>query len=385
MKQHFQIVHMLIWALSIGSCGHSKKQGLPVEEKPSSHGMVVTKEQFEANGMTLRPMEEKEMGTGFTVSGMIDVPPENRAVANTPVGGYVKHTPLLVGDRVQKGQRLVVLENPDFVAIQQEYLETKERLGYLKSEYERQKILLEEKITSQKNFLKAESDYKSALARYTGLKKQLELLHIGTDNADMGKFTSLAPIYAPITGTVSKVYVTMGSYVSPVTPILELVDNGHLHLELAVYEKDIMKVKKGQNIRFRIPEASNEIFEAKVHLIGNTIDENRTINVHGHIENERDHAFLTGMFVEAEIILGETEAFALPMEAFVKKGDTTYFALLQTETGEDGFHFEPIEFHNVKEIEGWGFVPTVPDSLKGRSFLVDGAFALLGSGSGHAH
>ena len=86
---------------------------------------------------------------------MIDVPPENRASVTAFMGGFVKKTPLLVGDRVKKGQLLVVLENQEFVQMQQDYLEVFNQLDYLKAEFERNQTLFKEKIASQKNFLQA--------------------------------------------------------------------------------------------------------------------------------------------------------------------------------------------------------------------------------------
>jgi cobalt-zinc-cadmium efflux system membrane fusion protein len=45
--------------------------------------------------------------------------------------------------------------------------------------------------------------------------------------------------------------------------MLEIIETGHLHLELNVFEKDILKVKVEQDINFTVPEATNEIFHAK--------------------------------------------------------------------------------------------------------------------------
>ena len=71
------------------------------------------------------------------------------------MGGYIKKTPLLIGDVVKKGQLLVTIENPDFITLQQEYMEVKQQLVYLASEYDRQKTMREENITSQKSFSKS--------------------------------------------------------------------------------------------------------------------------------------------------------------------------------------------------------------------------------------
>ncbi|GAL63674.1 efflux RND transporter periplasmic adaptor subunit [Algibacter lectus] len=98
----------------------------------------VTQAQFGQSKMTLGSLEEKSFPNVVSVNGMIDVPPENRAVVNATMGGYIKTTPLLIGDKVLKGQVLVTIENPEFVTIQQNYMEVNEQLTYLKAEYDRQ-------------------------------------------------------------------------------------------------------------------------------------------------------------------------------------------------------------------------------------------------------
>ena len=184
---------------------------------------------------------------------MIDVPPENRAVVNATMGGYIKTTPLLVGNKVKKGEVLVTIENPEFITIQQEYMEVNEQLTFLKSEYDRQVTMKAENITSQKSYLKAKSDYKTAVARHTGLDKQLRMLNISPSRVREGEISSIVSIYAPMSGSITKVNVNKGSYVSPANEIMEIIDTDHIHLELSIFEKDIMKVKKGQEIEENEP------------------------------------------------------------------------------------------------------------------------------------
>lgn len=138
----------------------------------------ISKEQFLKNKMQLGEAEQREFPLLVHASGTVDVPPEKRVVLSDPICGYIKNISLLVGDKVKKGQAIVTIENPEFVAIQQRYMEAKAQRLYLKAEYERQKMMLEEDITSMKNFLKAESAYQTVSASYTGLRKQLSLLNI---------------------------------------------------------------------------------------------------------------------------------------------------------------------------------------------------------------
>jgi len=373
------IIYSLIIAqvILLAGCGEKKNdKTAPAETETSNGKITITKEQFNNNGMALGSLEEKEFPVTIQTNGMIDVPPENRAVVSATMGGYIKQTPLLIGDIVKKGQRLVTIENPEFVTLQQDYMEVKQQLEYLKSEYERQQTLREENITSQKSFLKAESEFKTANARYSGLKKQLSMLNISTSQVEQGNISSTATIYAPISGSITQMNVTKGTYVSPATPILEIIDNDHIHLELSVFEKDIMKVKKGQQIRFRIPEASEETFEAEVYLIGTSISENRTIKVHGHLKDE-SKTFLTGMFVDAAIVTENTSAKALPSEAIVEQ-EGKFYVLRTTATTDAEYSFETLELQPGNSADGFTEIKNADSFSEMDSFLTKGAFDVLG-------
>lgn len=368
---------LLIQVILLFGCGDKKAtETAGAETENTNNGITITKEQFQNSGMVLGSLEEKAFPITVNVNGMIDVPPENRAVVSATMGGYIKKTPLLIGDIVKEGQLLVSIENPEFVTLQQDYMEVKQQLTYLKAEYQRQQTLKEEKITSQKSFLKAESDFKTANARYNGLKKQLTMLHISPTQVEKGNISSTANIYAPIKGSITQMNVTKGTYVSPASPILEIIDNDHIHIELSVFEKDIMKIKKGQAIRFRIPEASEEIFEAEVHLIGASIGENRTIKVHGHLKNE-EKTFLTGMFVDAEIVTETTTTKALPSEGIVEQ-DGKFYVLKTISNMDSKSSFETMEVLIGKTIDGFTEIKNIASFSDSDTFLTKGAFDVLG-------
>jgi len=331
MRRIIYKISILSIVFSLWSCADKENQTLDSDSQNTNvtdERVQVTQAQFEKTNMLLGKLEEKPFHTVVKANGMIDVPPENRAVVSAIKGGYIRTTPLLVGDKVRKGQALVTIENPEFVTMQQQYMEIKGQIDFLKADFERQETMVAENITSQKNYLKAESAYKTAVATLNGLKKQLELLNISTSQVENGNMTSVITVYAPISGSVTKVNVSKGTFVSPATMIMEIIDNEHIHLELSVFEKDIMKLQKGQKIEFKIPEASQDTFEAEVHLIGTSIDQNRTIKVHGHIKDESKYNFLTGMFVNASIVTDSKISKGLPSGAIVNVDGTDQVLML---------------------------------------------------------
>ncbi len=310
------------------SCKDAKVE----ENKTNENGFIkLTSAQFKSGGMQIATPTNQDFDVTVAASGKIDVPPQNRAQVTTFIGGYVKSTTLLVGDKVHKGQALVTLESTEFLDIQKEYLEVAEQIKYLQSEYERQKTLFDEKISSQKNYLKAESDYRKAKGMYQSLKEKLILLKINPANVERGKLTSIVTISSPISGDIVVMNANVGMYIAPSDVILEIVDTQHLHLELAVFEKDILKVKVGQKINFTVPEASKDIFPAEVHLVGKSIEGNdRTINVHGHLDETVKQKLLTGMFVEAKIVLYSKKGIAIPSESLITENNKNFVLLLDT-------------------------------------------------------
>jgi cobalt-zinc-cadmium efflux system membrane fusion protein len=380
MKRHIYTILTLSLTLALYSCGEqSNPTNLAEVESTAAMDkrIQITQAQFEQSNMILGTLEEKSFPNIVSVNGMIDVPPENRAVVNATMGGYIKTTSLLVGDVVRKGQVLVTLENPEFIRLQQEYMEVNEQLSYLKSEYDRQVSMKAENITSQKSFLKAESDYKTAVAKHTGLDKQLRMLNISPSSVRSGNISSVVSIYAPISGSITKVNISKGSYLSPATEILEIIDTDHIHLELSVFEKDIMKIKKGQEIDFKIPEASSDRYKAEVHLVGTSIEENRTIKVHGHLENEEKTHFLTGMFINASIITDSAFAKAVPNEAVVEVDGVFYVLVLDQKEG-DTYYFNQEEVKVKSSYNGFTVIENKSSFDSETKFLTQGAFNLIG-------
>lgn len=335
-----KLLYIFLSGLLLTAC----KQEATVETVAKNEDEIsISKEQFQTMEMEIDSPMEKDFNVGVKATGKIDVPPENRVKITSFLGGYIKSTHLLIGDKIKKGQALVTLENTEFIDIQKDYLEVAEQISYLKSEYERQKTLYDEKITSQKNYLKAESDYKRANGMYQSLKKKLQVLNISPAQVQKGNLTSTITIYAPIAGDVTVMNANVGMFMAPSDIILEIVDTDHLHVELAVFEKDILQVKENQNIVFTVPQASKEEFKAKVVLVGKSIEGNdRTIMIHGHLDDAIKQRLLTGMFVEATILTDSKKGLAIPTDALITENDKNYVLLVKNNSKTD-YTFEKTE------------------------------------------
>ena len=378
MKIYFKYLSVLGITLLISSCGksdvNSKNLNGSLKEVGSRRDknlISVTNEQFKGENMELVGLQDFLFPDIIKTTGTIDVPPNSKAVISAYAGGYIKNAPLLIGDKVKKGQVLVTIENLEFIQMQQEYIEIAEHLTYLRSEYERQKELFSENISSKKSFLKAESEYKITSAMYNGFRKKLRMLNINPDAVEEGNMTSVVTIYSPISGSITDIKVSTGIYVSPADRIMEIVNTDHIHLELKVFEKDVLKIKKGQKVIFRIPESTDESFEGEIHLIGKSINNNRTIQVHAHINHDIKHNFIVGMFVETDIVIDDQTSKALPEEAIIDANNKNYVLILKS-SDEEKYIFLKKEINVDEYYNGYNKL------LEGNSFQDTDRFLLGG-------
>jgi cobalt-zinc-cadmium efflux system membrane fusion protein len=201
-------------------------------------------------------------------------------------------------------------------------------------------------------------------------------LNINPSNVEKGKLTSIVTIFAPISGDIVIMNANVGMPVAPSDVILEIVDTNHLHLELAVFEKDILKIKEGQKISFIVPEATKEIFDAEVHLVGKSIEGNdRTINVHGHLGDSIKQKLLTGMFVEAKIKTSSKKGLAIPVEALITENNKNFVLLLNNDKNNI-FSFKKVAVTVGEKSEKT--IEIIPDNQVNASskILIKGVFDL---------
>lgn len=372
---------VLAAGLALNACGSetpSESVTEMVENPSSSETIEITRTQFETSGMTLGTLEKVDFQEVVKAKGTIDVPPENRAEVSSYFGGTVKEISLLPGERVKKGQVLFVLENPDYIQIQQDFLEAKAQLVYLESDYERQKNLLQDSISSEKKFLKAASDYEVTKARWASLGRKLVLMGIDPGTFSSENIRTTLPVRSPISGYVTEVVVSQGAYLTPSQLAVSIVNTDHIHLEMNVFEKDLAKISVGQPMRFRVQDDSDWEYEAAVYLINRTVDpENRTAGMHGHLLDETMAQKLRpGMYVEAEVYTSSEERWALPKDAVVDIEGRYYVLLLQQKT-DTGYRFVKQEVKTGLSNTGYLEILSGSGLDESNEILFSGAFGLI--------
>lgn len=354
------------------SCG--EKQEAVEQSSTENNSIVITEEQWKAQEYQLVSPTNQLFSDDISATGVIDIPPKNKAVISVKMEGYVKNISLLEGDYVRKGQLLFQMENPKFLEIQQSFLELHEQLTYLESEYTRYKKMREENVVAEKVFLKAQSDYKTAKARHDGLKEQLILLNLSVTQLEKGNFTSVVNVYAPLAGYVANLKIAKGMFVEASFNALEILGNDHLHAELYVYENDVLKLQKGQEVILSPQSSLVQKIKGEIHLIGKSLDENRRVKVHVHFSDSIKN-LIVGMSVQGNIMSNQYEGKGLPSTALVEVNNQ-YYTLQFKEKANGKYLFEK-RLVNTGSTHN-NFIELKDEVDENAQFLKDGAFYLLG-------
>lgn len=340
-------------------------QPMVVENK-----ITFTDAQLKSAALSYVKLEEKKMSSVLKLNGKIDVPPQNMVSISVPMGGYLKTTKLLPGMHVNKGEVIAIIEDQQYIQLQQDYLLTKSKIAYSKLEYERQKELNLSKASSDKVFQQATADYNSLNIMLSSLGEKLKLIGKNPSSISEKNISRSISIYAPIDGFVTKVNVNIGKYVSPTDVLFELVNPADIHLAINVFEKDLNKLFIGQEVVTYTNNDPKNKHLAEILLIGKDLGEDRSTEVHCHFE-DYDKTLIPGTYMNAEVQIKANNSFVLPEDAvvtfenkkyaFVKKS-AKEFEMIPVETGvvENGF----IELLNGKQ-------------LANETFVLKGAYTLL--------
>jgi cobalt-zinc-cadmium efflux system membrane fusion protein len=378
MKSSSKILLAPVLALILLTSCAKKEDGIEVGEAPSeSTEIQLTEEQFQTMKMEWGELHTGEFSEEIAVQGTVQIPVEGMREITTYFGGYVQDLKLIEGEEVRKGQVLFTLENPEFLRLQQDYLETKSQLSYLKAEWERQKTLAQEQISAQKNFLKAEADYQAALAKTQSLKKQLALISIDGETLSPASMRSKISITSPIAGFVEEVLAVPGQFLPSAAKALALISKEHIHVELVLFEKDASKVHVGQIVEFTSPDRPDEVLKAKIKVVGKSINAQRQINVHADLIDEKEEAKLTpGMFLQARIQLDPQQSLAVPEESIIEVGEEHYI-LVQKSKSAGAFTLQKIKVTPGAKGKHYRAIATDAALDSTAVVLIKGGFNLL--------
>jgi len=368
--------------VSLNSCinGDSKPVADPKAVEIIPENIVELREdQIKLAGIQTGSVEMRSVSNTLKVNGIISVAPQNQATVCMPLGGFIKSTNLFPGNAVTRGQILAVIENQEFVDIQQNYLEAKNKLVYAEAEYKRHTDLYKEDVYSEKNVQQVTVDYKNLKALVRSLEQKLLLIGINPDQLNEGNISNTVNLVSPIKGFLKAVNVNIGKFVSPTDVLFEIVNSDKLFLELTLFEKDADKVASGQKIKFYI---NNEIeaHEAVISQTGKSVSDDKTFRVYGTVSSTCKNV-LPGMYVNALIEESDIKTTAIPSDAVVSFDDKYYIFVFEKDKEEAGKAMTEYRIFEVKKgVSSSGYTEIkLPEGfdINTAKVVIKGAYNLL--------
>ena len=376
-------VYLMLSTVFLFACSKTSevKQAIATTETST---VYLTSDQLKSAQITYTELSQQKLSEVIKVNGMFHVPPQYNFELSAFYAGYVKSIPVIEGMKVAKGQTLLTLENPEYLALQRDYITQWNKLKFLDNDYKRQALLARDSITSQRNYQQSESEYLIAKANVQALEQQLKMIGFNTQDILKGKLSAQVYIKSPINGYITRLMVTNGQFVSANTLLLNVVNLDHIHAELSVYEKDIVKLKANQKIKIMPSDAIGvDTMQGSIYLVGKEVRADKTVMVHAHLEGNTSKVF-PGMYLHAYIETSQNKTWSLPETAIVSYAEQSYVFVRNQSLDKKNGDGEPlVAFDRIAVKTGIKALAITEvaydEALKGKQIVNQGAYTLLSS------
>jgi len=389
----------LVWPIMLLAiaCGPSERlheEGQAVEAH--EEGVVELSPQMLARvEIRTAVVEERTLAPELETTGQVDFEQDLLAHVTPRIPGRVHEVHAKLGDEVKKGQVLVVIDSIELGQAKAAYLQAKAQEELARQNFERERGLHAERISSEREMLAAKAAHLESLA---GLQSAEETLHLyGLSNAKIGALSHTGPAFsllqvrAPLSGKIVEKQVTVGELVTPERSMFSIADLSRLWIWIDVYERNLRRVHLEDDVHVEVDAFPEQVFGGKVSYLSDQVDAgSRTVRARIDIDNPR-RQLRPGMFARIRISdphpvgQGQHERSLVVPEGCVQRDGNeliTFVAL-----GRNRFERREVTVGQ----KGQGFIEIIAGLQRGEAVVSKGAFLLKSElskenlGGGHAH
>jgi cobalt-zinc-cadmium efflux system membrane fusion protein len=307
----------------------------------------ATKSPTTNSSIEVEVVTPQQITGSIQATGKILVPEDGTAVIGPVNSGRIVRLYAGQGSKVAKGQKLADLESSDIDQAESDYLkaladaENARRtatadIKLAQETYDRTKMLYEKTIAPGKNLQAAEHDLEvakaAAASSIAGTKAALtaarrRLLVLGLSNSAIDSLSTKSDLGAvfslnsPISGTVVERNATIGATVGPDANVFKIVNISRVWIDANVFEKDLERVRNGQEVKLTVPAFPSTTFSGRVIFISTVLDpDTRTVKVRTEVPNA-DGRLKPDMFANVQIITDvNRSAISIPQSAILDDG-----------------------------------------------------------------
>ena len=298
--------------------------------------------------LTVAPVSQLLFRAEHLTEGKISVDEDRATLVFSPYSGRVMKLLAKPGDHVVAGQPLFVVEAPDMVMAQNEFISASANLNKTRSALELARIVEHQNKTlydshagplrdlqqSQANARAAENDVRAAETSVEVARNRLRIL--GLKDAEITKFgetgdvSPQTTIYSPIDGIVIQRKVGPGQYINTSSqnpnasdPTFVIGDLSTVWMIAYVRESEARNVQVGQALRFTVLAYPDQVLTANIRYVATSLDPStRRLLVRATIDNSQS-LLRPEMFASVTIMLGDgNQSPAVPRDAVIYDGTT---------------------------------------------------------------
>ena len=236
-----------------------------------------------------------------TFNGVIMVSPQQNATVSLTMGGKVHSLKVMPGQAVARGQVIASIDNPEYIDLQQTYLDASAQTEYLEKEYKRQSDLSANDASSQKKMQQSKAEYLSMHSRLSAAASRLKTLGVNPASVKLNGIQPYLLVKAPINGFVTNLNVNLGKYLDAGEPICDVINKSQPLIQLTVYERELNLMRVGRPVEFRVNGMGKKTFNAQIVSIDQSVDaKDYSIKVYAKVMASNSD-FRPGMYIRAKL------------------------------------------------------------------------------------
>lgn len=260
-----------------------------------------------------------------TGSVQADLGGSSKIISHLP--GTVSRILVKVGERVKKGSPLLVVKSPEATDTYSAYLSAIAQLKQAERIYNLNKNLFEVGAVTRNDLLNSEANFRQMDAVSAGLRKKLNLYgcNISKNNeVNRDGCSDTVTLTASIPGVVADIQAHVGDKIDGATPLMIIADPQNIIIVANIYDSDIPKIKKDQNVTFYVDIFENTPFKGVVSYVSDISDtEAKTVKTFIKILERKD-VFKQNMFLKLKIEREKKNFAVVPQSAIVYKDGKFY-------------------------------------------------------------
>jgi cobalt-zinc-cadmium efflux system membrane fusion protein len=271
--------------------------------------------------LSIDVVAQKEIAHDLMIPAVVEADPARLMKVLPPLAGRVTALKIRLGERVERGQPLLVMDSPDLYTAYADYDRAKVLLDLAAKNHKRLHSLGVGGGVALKDIQQTDADFISASAEFQRADARLRQIGVDPDTSDKSR---IVVVRAPISGSVLDLSVAAGAYWNDTTAsLLTIADLSNIFVTANLPEKDTTRVTEGQKIEVSLAAYPDESFKGVVSFVSDSLDtDTRRTKVRIAFENPRTR-LKPGMFGNVTFFSPNELAPIVPTSALVLKDDAT--------------------------------------------------------------